>query len=169
MRVGQLQRRGPSPAWLPPFIHLSPPRLEPALCKLGWPRRGPVCFTWSSHSSPWIFLCPVFAGFSLSLSFSHQHFGLLFPILTTQQLENRNPVSFGFIMHFGQGLEETYNLGPSTGMYKNSSKKSLISLVKGPEKSSQETINKQTNKSFGNICLINIQREKGRETFCGRI
>jgi len=72
-------------------------------------------------------------------------------------------------MHFGQGLEETYNLGPSTGMYKNSSKKSLISLVKGPEKSSQETINKQTNKSFGNICLINIQREKGRETFCGRI
>ena len=32
-------------SWLPPFIHLSPPHLEPALCKLGWPRRGCVCFT----------------------------------------------------------------------------------------------------------------------------
>ena len=44
-----------------------------------------VCFffTWSSHSHLWIFFCSVFAGFSLSLSFSHRHFGLLFPILTT--------------------------------------------------------------------------------------
>ena len=30
-----------------------------------------------------LFLCPLFTGFPLSLSFSHCHFGLLFPILTT--------------------------------------------------------------------------------------
>ena len=36
-----------------------------------------------SHSCLWIFFCSIFAGFSLSLSFSHHHFGLLFPILTT--------------------------------------------------------------------------------------
>ena len=50
-----------------------------SVCKLGWPRRGHVCFTWSSHSSPWIFLCSIFMGFSLS----YHHFGLLFPVLTT--------------------------------------------------------------------------------------
>ena len=70
-------------SWLPPFIHLSPPHLEPALCKLGWPRRGCVCFTWSSHSGLWIFFCSIFVGFSLSLSFLHSCFGLLFPVLTT--------------------------------------------------------------------------------------
>ena len=42
-----------------------------------------VCENWSSHSSLQIFFCSIFAGFSLSLSFSHCHFGLLFPILTT--------------------------------------------------------------------------------------
>ena len=36
-------------SWLPPFIHLSPPHLEPALCKLEWPRSGCVCFTSSTH------------------------------------------------------------------------------------------------------------------------
>ena len=36
-----------------------------------------------SHSSLQIFFCSTFVGFSLSLSFRHQHFGLLFPILTT--------------------------------------------------------------------------------------
>ena len=43
--AGCLQRRDLNPSWLPPFIYLSPPHLEPALCKLGWPRRGYVCFT----------------------------------------------------------------------------------------------------------------------------
>ena len=41
------------------------------------------CFTWDSHSGPWTFLCSMFMGFSLSLSFSHCHYGLLFPGLTT--------------------------------------------------------------------------------------
>ena len=82
MRVGQPQRRGLIRAWLPPFICLSPPRLEPALCKLAWPRRGRVCFTWSSHFSTWIFFCSIFTGFFLSLAFSHCHLGLLFPIQT---------------------------------------------------------------------------------------
>ena len=54
---------------------------EPALYKLGWPRRGHVCFTWNFHFNPHI--CFIFAGFSLSLSFSYHHFGHLFPILTT--------------------------------------------------------------------------------------
>ena len=83
VRVGQPQRIGLSPSWLPPFVYLSPPCLEPALCELGWPKRRGVYFTWSSHSGPWVFFCSVFVGFFLSLSFSHWHFGLLFPILTT--------------------------------------------------------------------------------------
>ena len=66
------------------FFRLSPPHLEPALCKLAWPRRGHVSFTWSSHFSMWIFFCSIFMGYFLSLSFSHCHFGLLFPILTTR-------------------------------------------------------------------------------------
>ena len=45
--------------------------LEFAPCKLVWPRRGRVCFTWSSHSGLWIFFCSTSMGFSLSLSFSH--------------------------------------------------------------------------------------------------
>ena len=42
-------------------------------------------FTCGSHSSPRTFLYSIFAGFFLSLSFSHCYFGLLFPILTTSQ------------------------------------------------------------------------------------
>jgi hypothetical protein len=37
VRAGDLQRRGLNPSWLPPFISLSPPNPEPALCKLDWP------------------------------------------------------------------------------------------------------------------------------------
>ena len=36
------------------------------------------CFTWGSHSGLQIFFCCIFPGFSLSLSFNHCHFGLLF-------------------------------------------------------------------------------------------
>ena len=53
----------------------------PALCKLGLARSA-VCSTWSPHSGPWTFLWPsyvLFSGFFPSLSFSHRHFGLLFP------------------------------------------------------------------------------------------
>ena len=50
------------------------PSPGPALCKLGLARSA-VCFAWSLHSGPRTFLWP-------SLSFSHCHFGLLFPILT---------------------------------------------------------------------------------------
>ena len=47
----------------------------PALCKSGLARSA-VCSAWSLHSGPPTFLWP-------SLSFSHRHFGLLFPILPT--------------------------------------------------------------------------------------
>ena len=33
-------------------------------CKLVWPRRGCLCFTWGYHSSPWIFFCSIFMSFS---------------------------------------------------------------------------------------------------------
>ena len=49
--------------------------------QIGLAKKGHICFTWS----PWILFCSAFAGFSLSLSFSHHYFGLLFPILTTEQ------------------------------------------------------------------------------------
>ena len=83
VRAGDLQRRGLNPSWLAPFMCFSTPHLELALCKLGWPRRGCVCFTQGSHSVLCIFCCSVFAGFSLSLSFSHHYFGLLLHFLTT--------------------------------------------------------------------------------------
>ena len=61
------------------FICFSPPR--PALCKLGLVRRAvlPEVLTRSSDL-PLFYLRGLFS----SLSFSHRHFGLLFPILTTQ-------------------------------------------------------------------------------------
>ena len=65
MRAGWSKRRGLNPSWLPPFISLSPPNPEPALCKLDWPWRGCICFTWSSHSGLQIFF--------------HSHFCRLFP------------------------------------------------------------------------------------------
>ena len=45
--------------------------------QIGLAKKGHVCFTLSSHSGLWIFFCSIFMGFSLSLSFSHCHFGLL--------------------------------------------------------------------------------------------
>ena len=51
--------------------------------QIGLARRA-VFFTWGSHSGLWIFFCSIFTSFSLSLSFSHRHFGLLFPTLITQ-------------------------------------------------------------------------------------
>ena len=69
-------RRRESPresALAPPFMFFLPP--GPALCKLGLARSA-VCSAWSFHSGPRTFLWP-------SLSFSHRHFGLLFPILPT--------------------------------------------------------------------------------------
>ena len=55
------------------YMFFSPP--GPALCKLGLARSA-VCSNWSLHSGPRTFLWP-------SLSFTHRHFGLLFPILPT--------------------------------------------------------------------------------------
>ena len=55
------------------YMFFLPP--GPALCKFGLARSA-VCSAWSFHSGPRTFLWP-------SLSFSHRHFGLLFPILPT--------------------------------------------------------------------------------------
>ena len=67
---------------LPPLFtwFVSSPWTCPMYIGLG---RRAVCFTWGSHFSPRIFFCFIFTGFSLPLSFSHCHFGLFFPILTT--------------------------------------------------------------------------------------
>ena len=69
-------RRRESPresALAPPFMFFLPP--GPALCKSGLARSA-VCSAWSFHSGPRTLLWP-------SLSFSHRHFGPLFPILPT--------------------------------------------------------------------------------------
>jgi len=55
------------------YMFFPPP--GPALCKLGLARSA-VCSAWSLHSGPRTFLWR-------SLSFSHGHFELLFPILPT--------------------------------------------------------------------------------------
>ena len=68
---------------LPLYICFSPPPFElPYVCCTSQERGvfvSPEVLTLLSMD----FLLFNFAGFSLSLSFSHRHFGLLFPILTT--------------------------------------------------------------------------------------
>ena len=84
MRMSQHQRKGLNLSWLPSFISLSPPPAPWAYTmQIELAKKWRVCFTWSSHSGPWIFPCSIFTSFSPFLSFSHHHFGLLFPILTT--------------------------------------------------------------------------------------
>ena len=63
------------------YMFFSPPP-ELVLCKLGEPGRL-FASTWGSHSGSRTFLCSIYVGFFLSLSFSHHYFGLLFPFLTT--------------------------------------------------------------------------------------
>ena len=52
-----------SPGPLASSFYMFFPPPGPALCKLG--TRSAVCSTWGPHSSPGIFLCSSFAGFSL--------------------------------------------------------------------------------------------------------
>ena len=75
------EEKPPAQFWLL-FLYVFSPHPEPALCKLGRPG-GLFVLPEVLTPSPWTFLCSVFMGFSLSLSFSHPYFGLLFPILTT--------------------------------------------------------------------------------------
>ena len=60
--------------------------LPPIACpvQIGLAKKG-VCLFHLNFllRKKWIFFCSIFMGFSLSLSFSHCHFVLLFPILTT--------------------------------------------------------------------------------------
>ena len=80
---GQAHPRGGAPVVLASsfYAFVSP---LPWACpiQIGLAEKGVCFFTWSSHSCPQISFCSIFAGFSLSLSFSHHHLGLLFPILT---------------------------------------------------------------------------------------
>ena len=57
----------------------------PGACPMQIGLRQERCSTWSPHSGPRIFLWPSSVLFSrgFPLPFSHRHFGLLFPILTT--------------------------------------------------------------------------------------
>ena len=86
MRVGRPQRRGLNPSCHPLFIHFvstphprcPPSNPEPALCKLGLARKGAWLFyRWFLRWSSDVSFIPFFVGFSLSLSFSYCHFGLL--------------------------------------------------------------------------------------------
>ena len=83
LRGGWPQRRGLNPSWLPPFYTFVSFLSSDCPMQIELAKKGAFYFTWSSHSSPWVFFCSIFAGFSLSLSFSHHHFWLLFLILTT--------------------------------------------------------------------------------------
>ena len=60
---GKRERKTPFPL-VPLFICFFLPT-GPALCKLGQKWGRTVCSTWGSHSSPWTFLCSIFAGFPL--------------------------------------------------------------------------------------------------------
>ena len=58
---------------------------SPRACPMQVGLRPERCSTWSPHSGPRTFLWPssvLFSRLFPSLSFSHRHFGLLFPILT---------------------------------------------------------------------------------------
>ena len=59
---------------------------SPRACPMQVGLRPERCSTWSPHSGPRTFLWPssvLFSRLFPSLSFSHRHFGVLFPILTT--------------------------------------------------------------------------------------
>ena len=69
-----------NPSWLPHFIHLSPPSWAYPM-QIGLAKKGTCLFhlkfsLWSMDFL--LFHCSIFRGFSLSLSFSHCHFWLLF-------------------------------------------------------------------------------------------
>ena len=93
----------PTPKESAASFYVLSPSAESAIGKLGQLRRRCICFTWSSHSSPLIFFCSIFMGFFLFLSFSHLHFGVLFPILTTQQLSECT-TDFLYILQFKSEL-----------------------------------------------------------------
>ena len=84
---GRAQARGGERAestWLLLLYVIFPPS-GPALCKLGLARSA-VGSSCSPHWGPrTFFILPLFyfPGLFPSLSFSHRHFGLLFPILST--------------------------------------------------------------------------------------
>ena len=83
MRADGPQRRCFNPSWLPVFIHfVSSPFTCPMQIRAN--QEGGV-FVSLEVLTPGlqIFFCSIFMGF-FPLSFSHHHFGLLFPILTTQ-------------------------------------------------------------------------------------
>jgi len=64
-----------------------------------WVSQGAIFFTWDPYSGPQIFFGSTFACFFLSLSFSHHHFGLLFPIFpiltNIPTSRDRRPISLG--------------------------------------------------------------------------
>ena len=74
---------------LTPSPHLSPPAWARSE-RTGLARRA-VCFTWGPHSSPRTFLYSILWAFPFS--FSHHHFGLLFPVLTAWHERSKARVS----------------------------------------------------------------------------
>ena len=79
MRVGQPQRRGVNPSWLPPFIHLSPS-----------PTLSLPYANWASQEG-----CLFHLRFSLwSLDFLLFHFRRLFPFFVFQPLPLSTPFPY---------------------------------------------------------------------------
>ena len=74
----QREEKPPAQFWLL-FLYASSPPPEPALCKLDSQKGCSLRFSLLSLDLPLFCFC----GLLLSLSFSHHHYGLLFPILTT--------------------------------------------------------------------------------------
>ena len=82
VRAGWPQRRDLSLSRLPLFMCcLLPDWACPVQIGLAT-GRGRVCVTCGSHFGAWILFCSIFTGFSLSLPFSHCHFGLFFSYST---------------------------------------------------------------------------------------
>ena len=86
VRAGWPQRRGLNPTWLRLFIHFASFLLSLPV-QIGLAKKGACSFhlkfSLQIFSALWISFCSIFVGFSPSSSFSHHHFGLFLPILTT--------------------------------------------------------------------------------------
>ena len=105
--------------WLFYFICLSLPNLSLGLYYVNWASQECCLLYLRSSLRSSDLLLFYFRGLFPSLSFSHRHFGLFFPILPTYQNHSvmfynyhlfKSPTNFGYFGYYNKSLLQTFNL-----------------------------------------------------------